>query len=67
MSERSRTPAVRRRDVLHVLSMTAIPAALLTTVSAAKARPKEAPAESRRRYQETDHVKTFYRVNRYLG
>ena len=63
MSERSPAPVVRRRDFLHLAGVSAIPAAIAATSCAAQ--PRDRSEESRRRYQETDHVKTFYRVNRY--
>lgn len=61
-----RQSAVSRRNFLRSLggaSTTAIAAAALVPAEAQAYEPGE--EESRARYQESDHVKAFYRVNRY--
>ena len=61
-----RQTALSRRNVLRAFG-----GASTTAVAAAAFAPTEAQAydageeEMRARYQETDHVKAFYRVNRY--
>lgn len=58
---------VARRDFLRVLGagagVAATAAAPLAT--AAKADSENADEKRKARYKESDHVKTFYRVNRY--
>ena len=59
-------PAVGRREFLRALGVGA--GAAVTTVPLAT--PAKADSESndekrKARYKETDHVKAFYRVNRY--
>jgi hypothetical protein len=66
MRERDKTK-VGRRDFLRVLGagagIAATAAAPLAT--AAKADSESDSEKKKARYKETDHVKTFYRVNRY--
>ena len=61
--------SVARRDFLRVLGagagVAATAAAPLATV--AKADSENNDEKRKARYKETDHVKTFYRVNRYPG
>ena len=65
MQDKRRT-ALSRRNFLRAFG-----GASTTAVAAAALAPTEAQAydageeEMRARYQETDHVKAFYRVNRY--
>ena len=54
---------VGRRDFLRVLGAGAAAAAPLAT--AAKADSETNDEKRKARYKETDHVKAFYRVNRY--
>ena len=60
---------VGRRDFLRALGagagVAATAAAPLAT--AAKADSENNDEKRKARYKETDHVKTFYRVNRYPG
>jgi hypothetical protein len=59
---------VARRDFLRVLGAGAGAAA--TTVplaTVAKADSEKDDEKRKARYKETDHVKAFYRVNRYPG
>ena len=59
------------RTVLSRRNFLAFGAASTTAAAAVALTPQEAQAydpgteEMRARYQETDHVKAFYRVNRY--
>ncbi len=59
--------AVGRREFLRTLGagagLAAVSAAPLATV--AKADTENDSDKKKSRYRETDHVKTFYRVNRY--
>lgn len=56
---------VGRRDFLRVLGAGAGVAAAVPLATTARA-DSETNAEKRKsRYRETEHVKTFYRVNRY--
>jgi hypothetical protein len=60
---------VARRDFLRVLGagagVAATAAAPLATM--AKADTENSDEKRKARYKETDHVKAFYRVNRYPG
>jgi hypothetical protein len=59
------TSTVGRRDFLRVLA-TGAGAAATSVAPLASAEAAETDADKKKaRYQETDHVKTFYRVNRY--
>lgn len=62
--KQEKTATLGRRDFLRVLGVGAGAAAVpLATEARADS---ESDAEKRKaRYRETDHVKTFYRVNRY--
>ncbi len=62
--------AVARRDVLRQFGFGALGAgASLATplVTAARADSETKDEKRKPRYQETDHVKKYYRVNRYPG
>ena len=72
MKEQDKTQnktTVARRDFLRVLGagagVAATAAAPLATM--AKADTENNDEKRKARYKETDHVKTFYRVNRYPG
>jgi hypothetical protein len=56
---------VGRRDFLRVLGAGAGAAAVTPIATAAKADSETNDEKRKARYKETDHVKTFYRVNRY--
>lgn len=57
---------VARRDFLRVMATGVGAAAVTGSLTAPAAADTENNDEKRKaRYQETDHVKTFYRVNRY--
>jgi hypothetical protein len=66
MKEQGKTK-VGRRDFLRALGAGAGVAATAAgpLASAAKADSESADERKKARYKETDHVKTFYRVNRY--
>jgi hypothetical protein len=56
---------VGRRDFLRVLA-TGAGVAATSVAPLASAEAAESDTDKKKaRYQETDHVKTFYRVNRY--
>jgi hypothetical protein len=57
---------VARRDFLRVLGAGAgVAAAAAPLATAAMADSETDDAKRKARYKETDHVKAFYRVNRY--
>jgi hypothetical protein len=56
---------VGRRDFLRVLGVGAAAGAAAPLVGEAKADTETNDEKRKARYKETDHVKTFYRVNRY--
>jgi hypothetical protein len=56
---------VGRRDFLRVLGASAGAAAGAPLATAAKADTENNDEKRKARYKETDHVKAFYRVNRY--
>jgi hypothetical protein len=59
---------VGRRDFLRVLGAGAGAAAVAPTMSVEARADSESNDEKKKaRYKETDHVKTYYRVNRYPG
>jgi len=55
---------VGRRDFLRALGAGA-GAAAVTPIAVAKADSETNDEKRKARYKETDHVKAFYRVNRY--
>jgi len=56
---------VGRRDFLRALGAGAGAAAAAPLATVAKADTETNDEKRKARYKETDHVKTFYRVNRY--
>jgi hypothetical protein len=60
-----RKPTVGRREFLRVLGAGATVAATAAPLSQAKADTETNDEKRKTRYKETDHVKTYYRVNRY--
>ena len=64
--DNNKTPIVRR-DVLRVMATGVSAVAMTTTplVSSAVADTENTETKRKARYKETDHVKAFYRVNRY--
>ena len=69
MKEQDKTTKVARRDFLRALGAGAGVAATAAAPLAgvAKADSENNDEKRKARYKETDHVKTFYRVNRYPG
>ena len=57
--------AVGRREFLRTLGAGATAAAAAPLAGAARADTESNDEKRRSRYKETEHVKTFYRVNRY--
>jgi hypothetical protein len=58
--------AVGRREFLRTLGASAgVAAVAATPIAAAPAAAQTEDAKKKARYQDTDHVKTFYRVNSY--
>ena len=57
--------AVGRREFLRVLGAGATAAAATPLGTQAKADTESNDEKRKTRYKETDHVKAFYRVNRY--
>ena len=64
MQSKEKTPG-GRREVLRVLSAGATVAAAVPLAGEAKADTETNDEKRKSRYKETEHVKTFYRVNRY--
>ena len=62
--KQGKNPALARRDFLRVLGASA-GAAAVPLATEAKADSESNQEKRKARYKETDHVKTFYRVNRY--
>jgi hypothetical protein len=56
---------IGRREVLRALGAGAGVAAAAPLATGAKADTENNDEKRKARYKETDHVKTFYRVNRY--
>ena len=67
MKEQNNKTKVARRDFLRVLGAGAGVAAAAPLATAAKADNESNDDKRKARYKETDHVKAFYRVNRYPG
>jgi hypothetical protein len=62
----NRRATVDRRSFIRALSAgTGAVAASFATLPGSAAAAKSDPDKPKARYKETDHVKTFYRVNRY--
>jgi hypothetical protein len=67
MSKTSK-PTVGRREFLRALALGAGAATTAAAPLATEAVAAESEQEKRKaRYKETDHVKAYYRVNRYPG
>jgi hypothetical protein len=64
MQSKAKT-AVGRREFLRVLGVGATAAAATPLATPAKADTENTDEKRKARYKETDHVKAFYRVNRY--
>ena len=64
MKTKDRT-AVGRRDFLRAMGAGATVAAAAPFAGEAKADTESNDEKRKARYKESDHVKTYYRVNRY--
>lgn len=64
MKQETKTKA-GRRDFLRAMGAGAGVAAMTTLASPARADSESNQDKRKARYRETDHVKEFYRVNRY--
>jgi hypothetical protein len=64
MQTKTRT-TVGRREFLRVLGVGGAAAAAAPLATQAKADTENNDEKRKARYKETEHVKTFYRVNRY--
>ena len=64
MQSKAKT-TVGRREFLRVLGAGGAAAASAPLAGAAKADTETNDEKRKTRYKETEHVKTFYRVNRY--
>lgn len=65
-AEKEAKSGIERRNFLRTVGLGAAGAAAIPLVAAAPAEAKESPEERvKARYRETEHVKTFYRTNRY--
>jgi hypothetical protein len=60
-------PPLGRRDFLRVFGTGAAATAAAPLATEAKADSETNDEKRKSRYKETDHVKAFYRVNRYPG
>jgi hypothetical protein len=60
-----RGTAMRRREFLGALGAGAAATAMLPLAPQAQAASESADEKRKPRYKETDHVKAYYRVNRY--
>jgi hypothetical protein len=58
-------PALGRRDFLRALGAGAAVTATAPLATEAKADTETNDEKRKARYKETDHVKAYYRVNRY--
>ena len=64
--QRNEKTKIGRRDVLRALGVGAGAAARAPTLESEARADTENDSEKRKaRYKETDHVKAYYRVNRY--
>lgn len=64
--KQQKTAALGRRDFLRVLGAGAGAAAVAAPLATEAKADSETDQEKRKaRYKETDHVKAYYRVNRY--
>ena len=67
MNNNENKAKVARRDFLRVLGAGAAATAATPLATEARADSENNDEKRKARYKETDHVKTFYRVNRYPG
>jgi hypothetical protein len=62
---RTETRKLARRDVLRALGAGAGAAVATPIATAARADTENNDEKRKARYKESDHIKAFYRVNRY--
>jgi hypothetical protein len=65
MTDKQSKATLGRRDFLRTLGAGATAAVAVPLAGEARADTETAEEKRKARYQETDHVKTFYRVNQY--
>ena len=65
MMQVTRKTAIGRRQFLHALGVGAAATAASPLTKEAKADSETNDEKRKSRYMESDHVKTYYRVNRY--
>lgn len=66
MQDKPSGPAVNRRGFLKTIGGAGVAGTAIAVGAAAPAEGAESDAERRKaRYKETDHVKAYYRTNRY--
>jgi hypothetical protein len=65
MTGKQNRATLGRRDFLRTLGAGATAAVAAPLAGEARADTETAEEKRKPRYQETDHVKTFYRVNQY--
>jgi hypothetical protein len=58
---------IARREFLRTLGVGAVAGAASPLVTGARADTENNDEKRKPRYKETEHVKTFYRVNKYPG
>jgi hypothetical protein len=61
----NRRPTVDRRSFIRAVTAGTGAVAAVAALPGSAAAAKSGHHEPKARYRETDHVKTFYRVNRY--
>lgn len=65
-ADRKASDGLGRRDLLKVLGLGAGAAAVAVPASVTPAKAQESDNDKKKaRYRESDHVKAFYRTNRY--
>jgi hypothetical protein len=67
MSEKSETKGVARREFLRDVGVGSAAGVAAVAIGSGPAAAKAESADERKkaRYRETDHVKTYYKTNRY--
>ncbi len=68
MGDNSEDTGLERRRFLKAASIAAVGAAAVTQVTPVEAQATEtAPERTKARYQETEHVRRFYALNRWVS
>jgi hypothetical protein len=65
--EQESKSGLKRRDFLRAIGLSAATAAAVPLATEARADTETDDEKRKARYQESDHVKAYYRVNRYPG